>query len=1049
MRHTRFAVPVALAAIFAAPSLAQPPVPFDDAAVRAVQFIDQQEGWAVGDDGVVWHSINGGKSWDRQKTGTRASLRGVHFLTPYTGWAVGRVESAGGGASAGVMLRTADGGVTWEEVGVNVLPGLHAVRFFDEKNGFVCGDGSPAFPSGLFTTADGGRTWKPVTGGKLPSCRAAEFFPGTRTGVVAGAWGRLGSVHDGEYREGDMDPLAGRTLNAVCTANTQQKGYPAAYAAGDGGAVLRSLDGGNSWGFVDLGLPPAALAACDFRAAAAFGAHVWVAGKPGGFVLHSADAGKTWEVQKLEVPVPVNGMYFLTDQIGWMTAELGCIFATTDGGKSWQLGHSGGRRAAVLCLHASHASTPLDVISALGLGEGYLCAAVGLTGADPATADPRRAGDAARLSHAMRLAGGAAGEVSWAFPVAAHAAGLPPRDLMATWDRMHGGKAAEQMLRQAVAAIRTWQPEVIVADVMTDSGTAADALALNAAKEAFKQAADPNAFPEQIQTLGLRPWAAKKLYAATAGAKGVPVLIDQSVYSTALADSPKDFAEPATRVLAGDAAVTDRRAYALVAHRLEGAEKHSSLMEGIVLGRGGAARRAEVKVTLDVAAMEEKKKAAQSRRRLEAMAAADDAELAGADKVIGILDSELKRMPDDIAARTAHAVAGRMARDGKWVEAREVYGLLSAKYPGHPLAIDAYRWLTAYHASTEARRRTEIRQKIMLRNVALAGEGTGLQGAVVPASGTVSNAAKPAVAEDVYHLYSPEAVLKWHQACLDLEPRLVAFGPLHSRDPASWLCFLAARRHVGRHNDAVEFVREYFKTTPGAAAMAPGADPWRDCLAAELWMTDRGAFAAPPKPFGVSRHTDVRPLLDGKLDDECWKDLTPMPLKANSAGGDAKAFGGEFKTEARFAYDDKYLYVAVSCAHPAGLRVEPVAKRTRDADMAGRDRVDILLDMDRDYQTYYRLQIDHRGCLAEDCWGYKNWNPKYFAAFDSTESGWTAELAIPLVELTNDRPAHGRVWAANVSRVVPGKGMLTWSGPAADAPRPEGMGLLQFRAEQR
>jgi len=111
--------------------------------------------------------------------------------------------------------------------------------------------------------------------------------------------------------------------------------------------------------------------------------------------------------------------------------------------------------------------------------------------------------------------------------------------------------------------------------------------------------------------------------------------------------------------------------------------------------------------------------------------------------------------------------------------------------------------------------------------------------------------------------------------------------------------------------------------------------------------------------------------------------------------------------------------------------------------------VDILLDMDRDYQTYYRLQIDHRGCLAEDCWGDKNWSPKYFVAFDSTESGWTAELAIPLVELTNDRPAHGRVWAANVSRVVPGKGMLTWSGPAADAPRPEGMGLLQFRAEQR
>jgi hypothetical protein len=799
---------------------------------------------------------------------------------------------------------------------------------------------------------------------------------------------------------------------------------------------------------MNLGLSPAALAACDFRAVAAFGSHVWVAGRPGGFVLHSADAGKTWEVQKTELPVPINGMYFLTDQVGWMTGELGCIFGTTDGGKTWKLQRAGGQRAAVLCLHASHTSTPLDVVSVLGLGEGYLCASVGLLTADPATADTRRAADAMRLRHAMRLAGGATGDVGWAFPVAAHAAGLAPRELMASWERMHGGKAAEQLLRQTVAAIRTWQPEVVIADVMTETGTAADALALHAAKEAFKQAADPAAFPEQIEVLGLKPWQAKKLYAATAGTKNVPVLLDQSAYSAALADSPKDFAEPAARILANESAAADRRAFALVAHRLEGAEKHRSLMEGIVLARGGAARRADTQVALDPEVMQEKQKASQSRRRLEAMATIADPEFAGADKVIGLLGAEMKTMPDDVAARTAYTIASRLARDGKWAEAREVFGLLSAKYPGHPLAIEAYRWLTRYHASTEARRRTEIQQKLTLQS-GIVGGNASRSVDIRQASGSVVSGAKPAVVEDVYRVYSEEMVLKWHQACLDLEPRLVAFGPLHSRDPAAWLCFLAARRHVGRHNDAVVFIRDYFKNTPGAATLAPGADPWRDCLAAELWMTDRGALPAPPKPVGTGRHTEVRPLLDGKLDDDCWRDLVTMPLKVNTTAGDAREFGDGFKTEARFAYDEKFLYVAVSCSHPAGMKVDPVAKRTRDADLAGRDRVDILLDMDRDYQTYYRFQIDHRGCLAEDCWGDRTWNPKYFVAFDSTEVGWTAEVAIPLVELTNDRPSHGRVWAANVSRVVPGKGMLTWSGPADDTPRPEGMGLLQFRVEQR
>jgi hypothetical protein len=47
-----------------------------------------------------------------------------------------------------------------------------------------------------------------------------------------------------------------------------------------------------------------------------------------------------------------------------------------------------------------------------------------------------------------------------------------------------------------------------------------------------------------------------------------------------------------------------------------------------------------------------------------------------------------------------------------------------------------------------------------------------------------------------------------------------------------------------------------------------------------------------------------------------------------------------------------------------------------------------------------------------------------------------------------DKPETGRTWAANVSRVVPGKGVQAWSTPTDGEPRPEGMGLLQFRAER-
>ena len=43
------------------------------------------------------------------------------------------------------------------------------------------------------------------------------------------------------------------------------------------------------------------------------------------------------------------------------------------------------------------------------------------------------------------------------------------------------------------------------------------------------------------------------------------------------------------------------------------------------------------------------------------------------------------------------------------------------------------------------------------------------------------------------------------------------------------------------------FVADYFKHTPGAATMAPGIDPWRDCLAASEReskgrLPDRGKY---------------------------------------------------------------------------------------------------------------------------------------------------------------------------------------------------------------
>ena len=145
------------------------------------------------------------------------------------------------------------------------------------------------------------------------------------------------------------------------------------------------------------------------------------------------------------------------------------------------------------------------------------------------------------------------------------------------------------------------------------------------------------------------------------------------------------------------------------------------------------------------------------------------------------------------------------------------------------------------------------------------------------------------------------------------------------------------------------------------------------------------------------------------------------------------------------AYDGEYLYVAVTCRQaPQFTYRSAVGVRPRDADLAAEDRVDLLLDIDRDFATYYHLAVDHRGWTCDDCWGDRTWDPTWFVASRREGGQWIAEIAIPLDQLAVHRPAAGDTWALGLQRIVPGVGFQSWNTPAATTIIPEGFGYLIF-----
>jgi hypothetical protein len=75
-----------------------------------VAFTDLNTGWAVAShfNDTIWMTTNGGTTWQTNVLPYKTFWRGVSFHSPDTGWV------SGGSAGFGIILRTNNGGQSWE-----------------------------------------------------------------------------------------------------------------------------------------------------------------------------------------------------------------------------------------------------------------------------------------------------------------------------------------------------------------------------------------------------------------------------------------------------------------------------------------------------------------------------------------------------------------------------------------------------------------------------------------------------------------------------------------------------------------------------------------------------------------------------------------------------------------------------------------------------------------------------------------------------------------------------------------------------------------------
>ncbi len=185
-----------------------------------------------------------------------------------------------------------------------------------------------------------------------------------------------------------------------------------------------------------------------------------------------------------------------------------------------------------------------------------------------------------------------------------------------------------------------------------------------------------------------------------------------------------------------------------------------------------------------------------------------------------------------------------------------------------------------------------------------------------------------------------------------------------------------------------------------------------------LQDTVKSGQATNSQPVYVTqRLTTPPPVINGKLDDECW-------AKGTWAGNWHQFIPNEgaeptYPTEMNIQYDDHYLYVAMRAfdGEPEKILRIPGNRDEFDGDMLG-----ITFDSYRNYKTGFEFTVSAWGQKVDLIlfnpinWDF-NWDAVWKVKTGLEDSAWVAEFEIPLNQLRYSNEAE-QVWGMHTWRWI-------------------------------
>jgi photosystem II stability/assembly factor-like uncharacterized protein len=292
----------------------------------SIHFIDNEIGWiSTGGnwDARILHTSDGGSAWHTIYSNDKLdAINDIYFVNSDTGFAVSGIYNYTSNAHEGFILRTTDGGISWDSQYNNSTSYIKSIDFLDGKTGWLAANNGI-----ILKTTDSGVTWNIYQTGTDYIFLDISFLD-AQNGVVVGVCGAMARTYDGGVTWTPISRGPTNNLNDVSFFDELN-----GMAVGDK-IVLRTTDGGENWSLIN-GVPEK-----YYKKITMTGPKTATIIGDNSLIYRTTDGGDTW-VQQTGIPAYYYGLYFSDNNTGTIVGSRGVIIRTTDAGKTWISQNSG------------------------------------------------------------------------------------------------------------------------------------------------------------------------------------------------------------------------------------------------------------------------------------------------------------------------------------------------------------------------------------------------------------------------------------------------------------------------------------------------------------------------------------------------------------------------------------------------------------------------------------------------------------------------------------------------------------------------------------